>query len=100
MSRSSYTASERRGIIVIGIIILIIIAAGVGFAFYDIGNQANQEIPEVVEHPEMVDSARLYQQQVDKSSKSKKEKKSSSKKSSKKKDKKTIRKRSPLDEPV
>lgn len=100
MSRGSYTASERRGVLAIAIIAIVTIAAGVGFAFYENRNSSIDEVPVVIEHTELIDSIRLEQQKQEKSSKSKKERKASSKKSSKNKEKKPVRRRSPLDEPV
>ena len=93
MSRSSYTASERRGVLAIGIIALIIIAAGIGYALYDSPAKEKKDVPVMIEHPEFIDSTRI---EIEKQEVPKKR----GKKSSKKREKKPIRKRSPLDEPV
>ncbi|MCH5225707.1 MAG: hypothetical protein J1D77_06880 [Muribaculaceae bacterium] len=107
MSHSSYTASERRGIIIIGLIALLIIGWGVGVSFCSRGNGVESPpYPEVEERSDLVDSIYMKEKEVSTSSKNnnkeKRESKSSkSKKSSKPtKSKKTYRKRSPLDEPV
>lgn len=100
MSRSSYTASERRGIIAIGIITLLIIAAGLGFGLYNESNSSETKSPVVVERLEMIDSTRLEFERQDLPKKNKKGIKTNKKSSSGSKVKKNIRKRNPLDEPV
>ena len=96
MSHSSFTASERRGIIVIAVISLLIIGGGVVIALCGRNPQTEKEIPVVVVHPEMADSV------PEGSNKEKSVKKNSKKKSSssKNKTKKSYPRRSPLDEPV
>lgn len=106
MSHSSYTASERRGILAIAIISLLLVGAGVGLSF--LGNQAyaEEETPMVIEHPEMIDSTAVLntkklKSETKKSPKNTKQTSTKTKKSSSKtKSKKTYRRRSPLDEPV
>lgn len=93
MSHSSYTASERRGIIVIALISLLLIASGVGMGLYSMKQNEVEEIPLVEEHPEMIDTVNRGS-----SDKKIKKKKKSSSSSSKEKSKKEYRRRSPNDE--
>lgn len=95
MSRSSYTASERRGVIAIAVIALILIAGGAFLSYKQAQAEPAVEVPEVVAHPEMIDSLVVKE-------KEKKTKKSAKKKSSgsKKKTPKTYRRRNPIDETV
>ena len=97
MSHSSYSASERRGILVIAILAFVLIGAGITLSLCS-RNSDIKEIPVVIQHPELVDSTSLNTKN-EKSSKRKdtKVKKTTSRKT---KSKKTYRKRSPLDEPV
>lgn len=98
MNRSSYTASERRGILAIALVSLLIIGCGAIFSLCGRGGNSGENIIMVEEHPELVDSTAVKKkQQKDSKKKSKKKSKSSSSKS---KTNKTYRKRSPLDEPV
>ena len=104
MSRNSYTASERRGVLAIALVVLLIIATGLGISL--IGNGTSEEIeaaPVVKEYPEMVDSIAV-ETKKEKSDKNKKgkqsNKKNKTKSAAKSKSKKETRKRSPLDEPV
>lgn len=92
MSRSSYTASERRGVLVIAIISLLIIGSGLIISHFYGGYEQEIESPVVTEHPEMIDSLEI------KSRESKSTKKKSKKRSTK--TKKEYRQRSPLDEPI
>ena len=99
MAAKSYSASERRGILAIAILALIITAAGIGLSFCNRGNDISG--PEVIEMKEIVDSVQTSKIIEHKSKKSKRGKGSNSKKKSKKnKTPKTYRRRRPLDEPV
>ena len=98
MSRSSFTASERRGVIVIAIISLLLVGAGVLVALLKGAKNEGNDYPIVVEHSEMVDSIAVEknsQEQKKRSGKSKNKRKTESLKN-----KKTYRKRSPHDESV
>ena len=97
MSHSSYTASERRGLIVIAIIVLVLVGFGVAISILGRGHNEAREIPVVVEHPELKDSSSVKVDNGKTLSKKSKNKKTSTNKS---KSKKSYRKRSPLDEPV
>lgn len=94
MSRSSYTSSERRGLLAVALVALIIIAAGVVLGIKNPRHEHIEEIPVVVEHPEMIDSVALKK---DKETKHKKKTGSSSKKTP---GKKSHIRRNPHDEPV
>lgn len=98
MSRSSYTASERRGVLAIALVALLIIGLGAGISFFNNSAEAENEPLIVKEQPQMVDSMAMKDKKQKKDSKSKSKKKSKS--SPKTKTKKTYRQRSPLDEPV
>ncbi|MCH5230560.1 MAG: hypothetical protein J1F43_02045 [Muribaculaceae bacterium] len=101
MSRNSYTASERRGIVAIAIVALLIIALGLITSWCGRSEKQVQEIPEIVEHTEMIDTAALRFQKEKAETKSQNKKFKGRKTStSKEKSKKTYRRRSPLDEPV
>ena len=103
MSLRPYTASERRGIIAIAILSLLIIAGGVGFSLFK--NTNSDTVPGINEMTELLDSVATENAVKDKTGR-KKDKKASSSKSGKKSNgkkkstKKTYRERSPLDEPV
>ena len=97
MSHSSYTASERRGILAIAIIALLIIGLGAGMTVCNRNTADAENIPVVVDHPEMIDTIAV------KANREKKKKDNTKKKtsnSSSKKTNKEFRRRSPLDEPV
>ena len=96
MSYSSFTASERRGIILIAIITLLIIASGIVLGLCGRNKNIVEDIPVVVEHSQMVDSVKNGKPD-EKGIKNKKKKSTSS---SKNKSKKEYRRRSPHDEPV
>ena len=103
MNQRNYTASERRGIIAIAILSLLIIAGGVGFSFFK--NPDSETTTEINEITELLDSLATENAIKEKSGKKKNKKesgaKSKKKTSSKKKStKNTYRERSPLDEPV
>ena len=101
MSHSSYTASERRGILAIAILALLLIGGGVTLSLCGRPHEEVEEIPVVVEHPELVDSISIKSSASNSSQKSNKSTKSKTiKSSSKTKVKKVYRRRSPLDEPV
>ncbi|MCH5238591.1 MAG: hypothetical protein J1F38_00035 [Muribaculaceae bacterium] len=111
MSRSSYTASERRGMIAIALVALLIIAVGLLLPLCS-GNREESGTPAVVvEHAEMIDSVaagkapssdKEYDNASQEKGSKKKTKKSSSSRKQTKKEKtmKEYRRRSPLDEPV
>lgn len=92
MKFSSLTASERRGIIILAIITLLITGAGILMSF-----QEKRNYPELPETNVLIDGDTIGE--ADKS-KNKKEKTKRRVKTSSKKEKKTYRRRSPLDEPV
>lgn len=98
MSRTSYTASERRGILAIAVIALLIIGFGTIFSFCNNRLEAENEELKVIEHPEMIDSIAVKHKK-DNSLKTRSKKKNKAG-SNKTKTKKTYRQRSPLDEPV
>ena len=103
MSRSSYTASERRGILAVAIVTLLIIAIGLGVSVWQEKADAESDIPTVKEYPELIDSVAVKKRKEEKvnSSKNKNKGRKKSKTSANKtKTKKTYRQRSPLDEPV
>ena len=103
MSHSSYTASERRGILAIALISLVILGAGLAASFWNVSTPSESQ-PMVVIHDDYLDSVAIKSEResVLKSAKSKSSKKTESGKKNSKKNatKKSIRKRSPLDEPV
>lgn len=99
MSHSSYTASERRGIILIAVVSLILVGVGFGFTLCDRHPSRDEAYPIVEQHDELIDSTAAPASKKEKDSKKSKKRKareSSAKPSSKK----TYRRRSPRDEPV
>ena len=98
MSRSSYTASERRGVLAIALISLILIGIGMGAAFIGDGKAEAEEIPAVIECSQFVDSVAKKEAQKNPDKKASARKKKNSNK--KEKAKKVYRRRNPLDEPV
>lgn len=117
MSHSSYTASERRGILVIAILSLLLIGGGVAFSLFDKNADNLEAMPVVEEMPQLIDSVSLLKNEdkivmeeggkdkeiskkkgETKGSKSRTDKRKG--KSDKKRNKPLPRKRSPLDEPV
>ena len=99
MSRSSYTASERRGVLLIAILALLLIGGGLGVSFCQRPSSKDAEYPIVVEHPEMVDSVAVKAEKETKKKNTRKGTKNK-KASTTKKRPKTYPNRSPLDEPV
>lgn len=97
MSRSNYTASERRGILAIALVSLLFIGVGIGVSFWGGNEDESYPEPVVVNHPEMVDTVELRNQKAKSSIKDKAKSKSST---GNKKRPKTYRRRSPHDEPV
>ena len=93
MTRNSYTSSERRGILAIAVIALLFIAAGVLFSLGNAPKVEAEEIIEVKEKSDLIDSTAIRPDQ----NKGKKKKKKPKNKENKTK---TYRQRSPLDEPV
>lgn len=96
MSRSSYTAAERRGIILIALLSLAIIAAGLGFTWCGREEAEIEEKATVIQHPELIDTVAIKNKRETDAKRSSNKKN----KSSKKKSTPPPRKRSPLDEPV
>ena len=90
MKFNPLTASERRGIIVLAIVALLITGAGVGMSFLHKGKTI-ETVPEI--------SVLVEGDSLDNGSSSKKNRKTT-KKNKKTKEKKVYRRRSPLDEPV
>ena len=96
MSHSSYTASERRGIISIAVIALLIMGFGAGLSLCSNDAEAMEEEAVVVVHPEMIDSTAIFSTSSSKGATNKKRIKSPQKF----KNKKIYKRRSPLDEHV
>ena len=86
----------------IAIISLLIIASGVGVSMIKNEKVEAEEIPMVVEHPELLDTTYLKKQLEESETREKKQSSKKDKASSrdKTKSKNTYRRRSPLDEPV
>lgn len=105
MNRNSYTSTERRGIIAIAIISLLIVGAGLGVSFCT-DRRAMEEMNSIVEeHTEYIDStAQEKNSPGNKKEKgksgNKKTKGKSSSRDSNQRPKKVYPTRSPLDEPV
>ena len=97
MSHSSYTASERRGILAIALIALLLMAAGIFFA-RNKSKSNDTDLYEVNVYNESKDTVAAKDIQV-KTSKKRNIKKTK-KSSDRTKQHKTYRRRSPLDEPV
>ena len=98
MSHSSYTASERRGILAIALLALLLIGGGAGFSLCTRETADAEELPTVVEHTELIDTTAVNAKS-DKADRRSQDKKTKSKKLKSKKEK-VYRRRSPLDEPV
>lgn len=97
MGRSSYTASERRGILTIAILALLLIGAGLGISqCHHDSSIGTNDITVIEEHPEMIDSVEFEKNSKAKNKKAKK----TTNQTKKTKAVKTHRRRSPLDEPV
>lgn len=99
MSHSSYTASERRGVLAIALLSILIIAGGFLFSHCNRGVSSGNNDPVVIESKSFVDSVAIERAKGKENSKNK-NKKTRTGSSQSKKTKKTFRKRSPLDEPV
>ena len=106
MSRSSYTASERRGIILIAAISLLLIGGGLIFSFKEHKNEPGNAIPMVEEYTELLPDS-LNDVRNNKSSKKSRKglrsisiEKMDSTIKKVKRNKKVIRQRSPLDEVI
>ena len=99
MAHSSYTASERRGLLVIALVALLIVGSGIVLGLCGRPKERIEEIPVVVEHPEMEDTANLNYG-IDKTSKKKNKTITREKEKNSKKNSKTYRRRNPLEEPV
>lgn len=97
MSHSSYTASERRGVLAIALLSILIIAGGFLFSHCNRGVSSGNNDPVVIESKSFVDSVAIDRAKGKENSKNKKTRTGSSQS---KKTQKTFRKRSPLDEPV
>ncbi|MCH5227134.1 MAG: hypothetical protein J1F16_04875 [Muribaculaceae bacterium] len=96
MAHISYTASERRGVLLIALISLIIVAAGIGVTLFGTTKTEAEIVPVVNEYPQLIDSLELKKQQKKEDNKNRNKKK----KSTNSKEKKRYRQRNPLDEPV
>lgn len=92
MARNPYSASERRGILAVGVVSLLIISLAMIFSLCRRDSKTDIIVKE---YPELIDSSAFNATKNDPGKK--KRIKSSKTKSAKKK---TYRKRSPLDEPV
>ena len=99
MSHSSYTASERRGVLAIALLSILIIAGGFLFSHCNRGISSGNNDPVVIESKSFVDSVEIERAKGKENSKNK-NKKTRTGSSQSKKTQKTLRKRSPLDEPV
>lgn len=99
MSHSSYTASERRGVLAIALVALLLIGVGAGVSMWN-GSRETEEMPAVVEHAEMIDSVAIKEEAENKSAGKKTETSVKKSKTGKTKTPKTYRRRNPLDEPV
>lgn len=97
MSHSSYTASERRGVLAIALVALLLIGVGVGMSMLE-GTEEMEAEPMVTEHPGWMDTVSSDIGKSPDNGKDKKDKTSNSNK--KTKTKKTYRRRNPLEEPV
>ena len=95
MSRSSYTASERRGILAIGIVSLLLIGGGIAVSFLE-GQRADAEVtPMVIEHPELLDTIKIEDKAKSPIKENLKKQSTSSKKT-----KQTYHRRNLLEEPI
>lgn len=99
MTRSSYTASERRGMLAIALIALMIMGGGICMTLWNKSEAETEKPPVVIEYAEVIDSVSLKEKEGKVTGKTSSRTKSTTKKS-KNKNKKTYRRRSPLDEPV
>lgn len=102
MSHNSYTASERRGIIAIAVIVLVILTGGICLTFLGRTVTNDEELPIVRTYPEMIDSTVLEKENIAKPKKKRNAAKKVSNKKTKTKTnpKKTTRHREPLEEPI
>lgn len=97
-SRNSYTSSERRGILAIALVSLLLIGTGLGFTLCERKLKPADDYPIVTTMPEMVDSTKVIE--MDQTKGKKKKGKRIDKSKPVKKTPKVFPKRSPLDEPV
>lgn len=93
MTHSSFTASERRGILVLAIIALLFIGGGTAITLCGRDSANVREIPVVVEHPEYIDTT--FSNTEEKAPSKKKVRKQKAAKV-----KKTYRRRNPVEETV
>ena len=98
MAGRPYTASERRGVIMVALAALLITAGGIFLAMCERREAKDQ--PVVIEMKEAVDSTATEKSSKKETKKSKKKSKSSKGKKRKSGADKNYRRRSPLDEPV
>ena len=101
MSRHSYSSTERRGVIAIALVALIIIALGIGFSYFR-GESGQKEKPRITEMTEFLDTLNndIDKPEISSNSAAEKTRKKTNSTSKKSKTKKTYRKRNPLDEPI
>lgn len=97
MSYKSYSASERRGILAIALVAMLITFGGIWLSFRN--EKPSTSKPDIEVMSDMIDSAHLESSKSISDKKTEKKKRTDIKKSVNKKQKK-YRRRSPLDEPV
>ena len=97
MSHSSYTASERRGILAVALVAMVLIGVGTWFSLWGENQSARIEEPEMMELQELVDTVALKEKYKNSKEKKKKTNRVTKKKKTPKKE---SRHRNPLEEPV